>query len=59
MSPSRTSFSACSLAAKLRNLDRLILPTGSSSMFRRTGATGENRSRPMVVAAVPQCGDSL
>ena len=48
MSPSRTTFSACSLAAKLKNLDRLILPIGSNSALRRAGAIGERGSTPIL-----------
>lgn len=48
MSPSRTTFSACSLAAKLKKRERLILPIGSSNARRRTGAIGDRGSTPMV-----------
>ena len=48
MSPSRTTFSAWSLAAKLKNLDRLILPMGSNSALRRAGAIGERGSTPIL-----------
>lgn len=48
MSPSRTTFSAWSLAAKLKKRERLILPIGSSSARRRTGAIGDKGSTPML-----------
>lgn len=50
MSPRRTTFSACSLSAKLRKRERLIFPTGRRSARRRTGAIGERGSIPMVAS---------
>lgn len=47
MSPNRTTFSAWSLAAKLKKRERLILPIGSSSARRRAGAIGDKGSTPM------------
>lgn len=44
ISPNRTTYSDCSLAAKLKNLDRLIFPIGSSNALRRAGAIGERGS---------------
>lgn len=48
MSPNRTTFSACSLAAKLKKRERLILPIGSKSALRRAGAIGDNGSTPIL-----------
>jgi len=44
MSPKRTTFSGCSLSTKLRNLARLICPTGRSTTRTLAGATGESWS---------------
>lgn len=44
ISPSRTTYSDCKRAAKLKNLDRLIFPIGSSNALRRAGAIGERGS---------------
>lgn len=48
ISPSRTTFSACSRAAKLKKRERLILPMGRRSALSRTGAIGDRGSTPML-----------
>ena len=44
ISPNRTTFSGCNLSMKLRNLERLICPVGSSTTRTLAGATGESWS---------------
>lgn len=48
ISPSRTTLTACNLAAKLKNLDRLTSPTGNKSTLTRAGATGDRESSPII-----------
>lgn len=58
-SPSRTTFSDWSLSTKLRNLARLILPIGRSSIRTLAGAAGDKGSKPILTLGICWPSNSL